>query len=61
MKDRSYYSWWELSKGQFKEDKNKAIALADVAQWIECQIVNQRVVGLIPSLGTYLGCGPGPQ
>ena len=36
-------------------------ALAGVAQWIECQPVNQRVAGLIPSQGTCLDCGPGPQ
>ena len=37
------------------------MALAGVAQWIECQTANQRVAGLIPSQGTYLGCRPGPQ
>ena len=36
-------------------------ALAGVAQWIDCQPCNQRVAGLIPSQGTCLGCGPGPQ
>ena len=36
-------------------------ALAGVAQWIECQPANQRVTGSIPSQGTRLGCGPGPQ
>ena len=36
-------------------------ALAGVAQWIEHQPVNQRVTGLIPSQGTFLGCGTGPQ
>ena len=36
-------------------------ALAAVAQWIECWPMNQKVVGLIPSQGTCLGCGPGPQ
>ena len=36
-------------------------ALAGVAQWIECWPVNQRVASLIPSQGTCLGCGPGPQ
>ena len=36
-------------------------ALAGVAQWIEQRPANQRVTGLIPSQGTYLGCGPGPQ
>ena len=37
----------------------KSFALAGVAQWIECQPVNQRVTGSIPSQGTCLGCGPG--
>ena len=40
--------------------KNKC-ALAGVAQWIECQPANQRVAGSIPSQGTCLDCGPGPQ
>ena len=35
--------------------------LAGVAQWIECGPENQRVAGSIPSQGTCLGCGPGPQ
>ena len=39
------------------EDK----ALASVAQWIECGLANQRVAASIPSQGTCLGCGPGPQ
>ena len=41
--------------------KKLILALASVAQWIECQPTNQRVTGLIPSQGTRLGCGPGPQ
>ena len=36
-------------------------ALAGVAQWFEYGPVNQRVAGSIPSQGTCLGCGPGPQ
>ena len=36
-------------------------ALTGLAQWIKCQPVNQSVSGLIPSQGTCLGCGPGPQ
>ena len=36
-------------------------AQAGVAQWIECQPVNQEVTGSIPSQGTCLGCRPGPQ
>ena len=39
----------------------KEVALAGVAQWIECQPVNQKVAGSIPSQGTSPGCGPGPQ
>ena len=35
--------------------------LADVAQWIECGLVDQMVTSSIPSWGTCLGCGPGPQ
>ena len=37
------------------------MALADVAQWIERQPVNQSVAGSIPSRGTCWVCGPGPQ
>ena len=37
------------------------LALAGVAQWIECWPQNQRVAGLIPSQGTCLGCRPRPQ
>ena len=37
------------------------IVLAGVAQWIEHWPVNQEVASSIPSLGTFLGCGPGPQ
>ena len=36
-------------------------ALVGVAQWIECWPVNQMVTSLIPSQGTCLGCGSGPQ
>ena len=32
-----------------------------LAQWIECQPANQRVASSIPSQGTCLACGPGPQ
>ena len=39
----------------------KKYALAGAAQWIEHQPANKRVAGLIPSQGTCLGCGPGPQ
>ena len=39
----------------------KTATLVGVAQWIECRPENQRVAGSIPSQGTCLGCGPGPQ
>ena len=32
-----------------------------MAQWTECQPVNQKVTSSIPSQSTCLGCGPGPQ
>ena len=35
--------------------------LAGEAQRIEHRPVNQKVTGSIPSQGTCLGCGPGPQ
>ena len=41
--------------------KITAWALAGAAQWIESGPENQRVAGSIPSQGTCLGCGPGPQ
>ena len=48
-------------RGIKKKEGKKKQALAGVAQWIECQPMNQRVTGSIPSLGTHLGCGLGPQ
>ena len=36
-------------------DKNISCAVADVAQWIECWPMNQRVMGSIPSLGHVPG------
>ena len=33
----------------------ETFALAGVAQWIECQPVNQTVAGLIPGLGHMPG------
>ena len=46
------------SKGQCKIHW---LALAGVAQWIEHGPANQKVTGSIPSQGTCLCCGPGPQ
>ena len=37
------------------------LALADVAQWIECPPANQRVTRSSAIQGTCLSCGPGPQ
>ena len=37
------------------------LALAGIAQLIECRPANQRVAGSIPSQGTCLGCEPGAQ
>ena len=36
-------------------------ALPGMIQWIEYQLVNQRVAGSIPIQGTCLGCKPGRQ
>ena len=44
-----------------KTVKNKCLALAGVAQWIEHQPENQRVTSWIPSQGPCLGSSPGPQ
>ena len=41
--------------------KKCILALAGVAQWIECWPVSQRVTSSIPSQGTCLGCGPGSR
>ena len=37
------------------------LALAGVTHWIERQLANRKVASSIPSLGTCLGCGTGPQ
>ena len=49
--------WRQTENGEIK----LVAALAGVAQWTRCWPVNQRLAGLIPSQGTCLGCGPGPQ
>ena len=41
--------------------RNRTKALAGVAQWTEHQPVNRKVASSIPSQGTCLGFGPGPQ
>ena len=50
-----------LSTKEMTTSKNTKLALAGVAQWIECCPANQKVASLIPSQGTCLGCGSGPQ
>ena len=47
---------WEMNCIKIKVD-----TLAGVAQWIECWPAKQKVSGSIPSQGTCLSCGPGPQ
>ena len=37
--------------------KKKSHALTGLAQWIECRPANQKVTGLMPNQGTFLGCG----
>ena len=53
------------AKALFYEKKSsdlatKFLALAGVAQWIECQPANQRVTSSVPSQGTCLGCALRP-
>ena len=59
---------WSINLQQTKQEytigtpsQDGGIALAGVAQWIECQPSNQRVAGSIPNEGICLGWGPGPQ
>ena len=51
----------QRSDTELPKIKKKNPALADMAHWIEHLPVKQRVAGSIPSQGTCLGCGPGPQ
>ena len=48
-------------KGEVIKNFRFTVALAGVAQWIECRPVNQRIASSIPSQGICLGCGPGLQ
>ena len=54
-----YLPWekWDSRKIEWKF----ILALAGVAQWIECWPANWKVTGWTPSQGTCLGCKPGPQ
>ena len=53
--------FFHIGISHISKNRKKSLARAGVAQWIECQPENQRAAGLIPSQGTCLGCGPGPQ
>ena len=46
---------WIESKSSFSIKINKYLALAGMAQWIECQPADQGVDGLVPSLGHMPG------
>ena len=50
-----------LSDAIISQGKSSQPVLAGVAQQIEHQPHRQGVAGSIPSPGTCLGCGPGPQ
>ena len=51
----------KLKEVQIGVNVSRVHILASVSQWIECQSVNQRVAGSIPSQGMCLGCRPCPQ
>ena len=50
-------------RGRHMETRSKKdeIDLPGIAHWLSGWPANQRVVGSIPSQGTCLDCGPGPQ
>ena len=50
-----------LVESETTEKKTQTHIFAGVAQWTECQPVNQKVPGSIPKQGTCLSFGPGPQ
>ena len=51
---------WGFQSGYFVI-RIHSLALACVAQWIECWPMNWKVTSSIPSQGTFLGCGPGHE
>ena len=54
--------FWLQNQTQTRQFLRKPFGvLAGVAQWTEHWPVNQRVISSIPSQGTCLGYGPGPQ
>ena len=58
---------WEMFANQISNKSllsrihKEILALTGMAQWTKCLPMNQRVAGSIPSQGTCLGFGPGPQ
>ena len=42
---------WLLTEGK------TSVALARWLSWLQCHPIHQEVTGLVPSQGTYLGCG----
>ena len=60
-KSQNKYKGKEMKGISFATLRIIKVALAGVAQWIECRPANQRVTCSIPSQGTCLGCGPGSQ
>ena len=60
---RPYCQYWIQAVWGTWESATKVLpsALAGVAQWTECQHVNQKVADSVPSQGASLDCRPGPQ
>ena len=58
---KMWYTYTMEWYSAIRKDEILPFALAGVAQWTEHGPVNQRVTGSIPSQGTYLGYGSGPQ
>ena len=60
-KQKTVHALFKPQTGIIFGIKTKPSALAGVAQWVECQPVNQRVASSIPSWDICLGCRLGPQ
>ena len=52
---------WGLLDSQLWNIMFVYLALAGMAQWNEREPVDEKLTGLIPSQGTWLGGGPDPQ
>ena len=59
--DSKMYMGTQRGKNKRNWLKKEQVALAGVAEWIGCRLVNQKVAGSVPSQGTCLSCRPGPQ